>query len=82
MSYSTHFLNVSGAITTVVNRRKAIEEAKAREEERQVKVEVEQKAVEQVAEALTPPTVETISEQEAILTVSFKVKVTKAQLRA
>ena len=79
---STHFLNVSGAITAVINRRKAIEEAKAREEERRAKVEAEEKAVEQVAEVLTPPMVETTPEQETILTVSFKVKGTKAQLKA
>ena len=79
---SAHFLNVSGAITTVVNRHKAIEEAKAREEERRAKVEAEEKVVEQVTEVLTPPTVETAPEQETILTVSFKVRGTKAQLKA
>lgn len=78
---STHFLNVSGAITSVVNRHKAIEEAKAREESR-AKVEAEEKVVEQVTEVLTPPTVETVTEQETILTVNFKVRGTKAQLKA
>lgn len=80
---SAYFLNVAGAITTVVNRRKAIEEAKAREEERRAKAEAEQKAIEQVAEALTPPTVVPPTErEEQIVTLSFKVKGTRTQLRA
>ena len=78
-----YFLNVAGAITTVVNRRKAIEEAKAREEERRAKADTEQKAIEQVAEALTPPTVVPPTErEEQIFTLSFKVKGTRTQLRA
>ena len=80
---SAYFLNVSGAITAVINRHKAIEEAKAREEERKAKAEVEQKAVEQVAEVLTPPTVVSPAEsEEQIFTLSFKVRGTKTQLRA
>lgn len=79
---TSFFLNVSGAITSVVNRRKAIEEAKAREAELQVKAKAEEKAIEQVAEALTAPTVETAPEQETILTVNFKVRGTKSQLKA
>ena len=54
-------LNVSNAITSVVKRYKAIEEAKAREAELKAKQEAQQKAaekVEAVAEALAPPTVE------------------------
>lgn len=79
---SAYFLNVSGAITAVINRHKAIEEAKAREEERKAKAEVEQKTVEQVAEVLTPPTVVSSAEsEEQIFTLSFKVKGTKTQLR-
>lgn len=73
-------LNVSAAITAVVNRYKAIEEAKAREAERQAIAEAVEKSVEtveKVAEALAPPKVE-----EPILTVSFKVKGTRAQLKA
>lgn len=80
---SAYFLNVSGAITAVINRHKAIEEAKAREEERKAKTEVEQKTVEQVTEVLTPPTVVPPAErEEQIFTLSFKVKGTKTQLRA
>ena len=80
---SSYFLNVSGAITAVINRHKAIEEAKAREEERRAKAEVEQKAVEQVVEALTPPTVVSPAEnEEQIFTLTFKVKGTKTRLKA
>ena len=75
-------LNVSYAITTVANRYKAIEEQKAKEEERKARAEAEQKAVEkveQVVESLTPPTVE---EQEPIITAKFTVKGTRTQLKA
>lgn len=73
-------LNVSNAITTVSNRYKAIEEAKARASERAAKIEAEKEGaakVEAVVETLAPPTVE-----EPILTVKFAVKGTRAQLRA
>lgn len=72
------FLNVSAAITTVVNRYKAIEEAKAREAERLAKIEAEQNAVQKVEEV-----VETLSapvEEEKILTLNFTVKATKSKL--
>ena len=68
-------LNASSAITTVVNRHKAIEEAKAREAERQARAEAEKKAVEKVdtvVETLTPPTAEPFAppvEEEEILTI-------------
>lgn len=71
------FLNVSGAITTVVNRHKAIEEAKRAEEERKTKEQAVTAAVEKVEEVLTPPTVE-----EPTLTVKFTVRGTKAKLKA
>lgn len=54
-------LNVSSAITSVVERYKALEEAKAREAALKEQREAQQKAaekVEAVAEALAPPTVE------------------------
>lgn len=79
--------NVSSAITTVVNRYKAIEEAKAREEERKAQQEAAQKAaekVETVVEELTPPTVEPIAlpvEEEKIFTVNFTVKGTRTQIK-
>ena len=75
-------LNASGAITTVVNRYKAIEEQKAKEAEKQARAEAEKQAVEKVEtviETLTPPTVEA---EEKILTVNFKVKGTLTQLKA
>lgn len=81
-------LNVSNAITTVANRYKAIEEAKAREEERKAREQAEAEAaakVESVVEAVAPPTVEPIAppvEEEQILTVQFTVKGTRTQLRA
>lgn len=80
-------LNVSGAITIVVNRYKAIEEAKAREEERKAREQAEAEAaakVEKVVETLTPPTAEPIAppvEKEPVLTVSFKVSGTRAELK-
>lgn len=73
-------LNVSSAITTVVNRYKAIEEAKAREAEAQARAEAEQKAVEKVeavVETIAPPV-----EEEEILTLKFTVRGTRTQLRA
>lgn len=77
-------LNVSGAVTTVVNRYKAIEEAKAREEERKAKEQAIAEAAAKV-EAIAPPTVEPIAppiEEEPILTLKFTVKGTRTQLRA
>ena len=81
-------LNASSAITTVVNRHKAIEEAKAKEEERKAREEATKKAaekVETVVETLTPPTAEPIAppvEEEEILTLRFTVKGTRTKLRA
>lgn len=80
-------LNVSSAITTVANRYKAIEQAKAKEEERKAKAEAEKMAVKKVdtvVETLTPPTVEPIAppiEEEKILKMSFTVKGTMPQLK-
>lgn len=81
-------LNVSGAITTVVNRYKAIEEAKAREEERKAREQAETEAaakVESVVEAVAPPTVEPIAppvEEEKTYTLKFTVRGTMPQLKA
>ena len=81
-------LNVSGAITTVVNRYKAIEESKAREEERKAQQETTQKAVEKVekvVEELAPPTVEPLAlpvEEEEVFAVRFTVKGTKKEIKA
>lgn len=81
-------LNVSNAITTVANRYKAIEEAKAREEERKAREQAEAEAaakVESVVEAVTPPTVEPIAppvEEEKTYTLNFTVRGTMPQLKA
>lgn len=81
-------LNVSNAITTVANRYKAIEEAKAREEERKAREQAVAEAaakVENVVETLTPPTVDPIVppvEEEKIYTLKFTVKGTMTQLKA
>ena len=76
-------LNVSNAITTVANRYKAIEEAKAREEERKAREQAEAEAAAKV-EAVAPPTVEPIAppiEEEPVLTVQFTVKGTRTKLK-
>ena len=77
-------LNVSGAITTVVNRYKAIEEAKAREEKRKAREQAEAEAAAKVDNTLTPPTVEPIAppvEEEPILTLKFTVRATRSKLK-
>lgn len=81
-------LNVSNAITTVANRYKAIEKAKAREEERKAREQAEAEAaakVEKVVEAVAPPTVEPIAppvEEEKTYTLKFTVRGTMPQLKA
>jgi hypothetical protein len=81
-------LNVSSAITTVANRYKTIEEAKAREEERKAREQAEAEAVakvEEVVEAVAPPTVEPIAppvEEEKTYTLNFTVRGTMPQLKA
>lgn len=81
-------LNVSNAITTVANRYKAIEKAKAREEERKAREQAEAEAaakVESVVEAVAPPTVEPIAppvEKEKTYTLKFTVRGTMPQLKA
>lgn len=81
-------LNVSNAITTVANRYKAIEEAKAREEERKAREQAEAEAaakVESVVEAVAPPTVEPIAppvEKEKTYTLKFIVRGTMPKLKA
>lgn len=70
-------LNVSNAITTVSNRYKAIEEAKAREAEQQERKQAVKEAETKVAE-LIPPTEE---KSDPILTVAFKVTAPKSKLK-
>ena len=81
-------LNVSAAITTVTNRYKAIEAAKAREEERKAREQAEAESaakVEEVVESVVPPTVEPIAppvEEEKTYTLKFTVRGTMPQLKA
>lgn len=81
-------LNVSNAITTVANRHKAIEEAKAREEERKAREQAEAEAaakVEEVIKAVAPPTVEPVAppvEEEKTYRLKFTVRGTIPQLKA
>lgn len=81
-------LNVSAAITTVTDRYKAIEAAKAREEERKAREQAEAEAaakVESVVESVVPPTVEPIAppvEEEKTYTLKFTVRGTMPQLKA
>ena len=81
-------LNVSNAITTVTNRYKAIERAKAKEEERKAREQAEAEAtakVESVVKAVAPPTVEPIAppvEEEKTYTLKFTVRGTMPQLKA
>lgn len=81
-------LNVSAAITTVTNRYKAIEAAKAREEERKAREQAEAESaakVEEVVEAVVPLTVEPIAppvEKKKTYTLKFTVRGTMPQLKA
>lgn len=79
-------LNVSTAITTVANRYKAIEEAKAREEERKAREQAIKENINKVdavievaPEPMITPPVEV--EQEKILTLKFTVKGTLTKLK-
>lgn len=77
-------LNVSNAITTVANRYKAIEAAKAAEEERKAREQAAAEAAAKV-EAVAPPTVEPIAppvEEEKTYTLKFTVRGTMPQLKA
>lgn len=75
-------LNVSGAITTVVNRYKAIEEEKQKAAERARK-EAEAKEAESKVEEIAPPAEVLAPPQEVdeVLTVAFKVTAPKSKLR-
>ena len=77
-------LNVSNAITTVANRYKAIEAAKAAEEERKAREQAAAEAAAKV-EAVAPPTVEPIAppvEEEKTYTLKVTVRGTMPQLKA
>ena len=75
--------NVSNAITSVANRYKAIEAAKAAEEERKAREQAAAEAAAKV-EAVAPPTVEPIAppvEEEPVLTLKFTVRGKRSKLR-
>ena len=81
--YKNH-LNVSAAITTVVNRYIAIEEQKAKEEERKAMERAEEAATEKVTDALTLSKEQPIAppaEKEPRLTLKFTVRATRSKLK-
>lgn len=78
------YLNVSNAITMVTYRYKAIEAAKAAEEELKAREQAAAEAAAKV-EAVAPPTVEPIAppvEEEKTYTLKFTVRGTMPQLKA
>lgn len=76
-------LNLSGSITAVANRYKAIEAEKAREAERRARAEAVKATENKVDEVIKPAKViiEPPKVEEPILTVKFTVKGTKAKLQ-
>lgn len=79
-------LNASVAITTVVDRYKAIEIEKEREAERQLLEQQAQEAEKAVDEIITVPeepviTPPTVEESDPVLTVAFKVTAPKSKLK-
>lgn len=87
-------LNASEAVTTVINRHKAIEEEKAKAEAEKEAAEVRNQAATQVekflaavesdgkGEAFTPPTAEPQEQTEQIYEVKFTVWETKEKIKA
>lgn len=80
-------LNASAAITGVCERYRAIEEEKARAEERRLQQEAEQAAAERVAEALNEETTAPLAppvvcEADELLTVTFTVHVPRSRAKA
>lgn len=76
-------LNLSGSITAVANRYKAIEAEKAREAERKARAEAVKATENKVDEVIKPAKViiEPPKVEEPVLTVKFTVKGTKAKLQ-
>ena len=75
-------LNVSLAITTVVNRYKELEEIRKQREEEQIKKDIEIENVERVGKILNAPTKEIIeANREEIYEMTFKVRASKSKLK-
>ena len=75
-------LNVSLAITTVVNRYKELEELKKKEEEKQAQKDIEIENVQKIGKILNAPTKEVIeADREEIYEMTFKVRASKSKLK-
>lgn len=75
-------LNVSLAITTVVNRCKELEELKKKEEEKQAQKDIEIENVQKIGKILNAPTKEVIeADREEIYEMTFKVRASKLKLK-
>ena len=75
-------LNVSLAITTVVNRYKELEELKKNEEEKQAQKDIEIENVQKIGKILNAPTKEVIeADREEIYEMTFKVRASKLKLK-
>ena len=75
-------LNVSLAITTVVNRYKELEELKKKEEEKQAQKDIEIENVQKIGKILNAPTKEIIeADREEIYEMTFKVRASKSKLK-
>lgn len=75
-------LNVSLAITTVVNRYKELEELKKKEEEKQAQKDIEIENVQKIGKILNAPTKEVIeADREEIYEMTFKVRASKLKLK-
>ena len=73
-------LNVSSAISNVLNRYKELEELKKKEEERAQKQEQVKENVKLVEEVIAPPT--RVETQEEILEICFKVRGNREKLKS
>ncbi|MCI8670922.1 MAG: DUF1351 domain-containing protein [Bacilli bacterium] len=75
-------LNVSGSISSVLNRYKELEELKKKEEEKAQKQEQVKENVQRIERIITPPTRANIEEQEEALEIAFKVRGNREKLKA
>lgn len=75
-------LNVSGSISSVLNRYKELEELKKKEEEKAQKQEQVKENVQRIERIITPPTRANIEEREEALEIAFKVRGNREKLKA